>query len=289
MPFHPDESIDADTLAREIEWLYDCGADGIVMAMVSEVLRLSSEERRQLAELACRFGRERGAVVISVGAESAKTAEEYARHAEQCGAAAVMAIPPVSSAATEDELLRYYQRIIGAIGIPTIVQDASGYVGRPMSIELHAKLLDEHGPGRVMFTPEATPIGPRLSALRDATGGRAAVFEGTGGIALVDSFRRGIVGTMPGADLIRPLVALWRALAAGDDAGAYRISLPVSSLIAMCNSLDAFLAVEKYLLVKQGVFRNTVVRGPVGYALDEESRREVDRLFDLIGAALTEA
>src|SRR5438105_10134785 len=103
-PYHDDETIDLDTLRHEIEWLYDCGADGIVMAMVSEVLRLSSEERRQLAELACRLGRERGAVVISVGAESAKLAEDYARHAEGCGATAVMAIPPVSVAVNEDEL-----------------------------------------------------------------------------------------------------------------------------------------------------------------------------------------
>lgn len=283
-----EERIDVPTLQREIEWLYDCGSDGIVMAMVSEVLRLSTPERRELAELACRFGGDRGGVVISVGAESAKAAEEYARHAQGCGAAAVMAIPPVSVAATEAELLRYYQRIIGAIAIPVIVQDASGYVGRPMSIALHARLLEEHGPQRVMFKPEATPIGPRLSALRDATGGRASVFEGTGGIALLDSFRRGIVGTMPGADLIRGIVSLWKALAAGDDARAYKISLPVSSLIAMCNSLDAFLAVEKHLLVKQGVFRNTLVRGPVGYVLDDETRREVDRLFELINRAVDE-
>ena len=78
-PYRDDESIDADTLAKEIAWLYDCGADGVVMAMVSEVLRLSGDERRELAVLACRFGLERGAVVISVGAESARTAEEYAR------------------------------------------------------------------------------------------------------------------------------------------------------------------------------------------------------------------
>jgi len=55
------------------------------------------------------------------------------------------------------------------------------------------------------------PIGPRLSQLLAATGGKARVFEGTGGIALIDSFQRGIVGTMPGADLIDGIVALWRA------------------------------------------------------------------------------
>jgi 4-hydroxy-tetrahydrodipicolinate synthase len=285
-PFHEDESIDAATLEREIEWLYERGADGVVMAMVSEVLRLDAAERHALAELACRFGRPRGAVVVSVGAESSKVAEAYARHAESVGATAVMAIPPVSVAVGEDELLRYYERIIRSIAIPVVVQDASGYVGRPMPIAMQAKLMHAFGEGRVLFKPEATPIGPRLSALRDATGGRARIFEGTGGIALVDSYRRGIAGTMPGADLVDGIVALWRALGAGDERRTYALSHAVSSLVAVQNSLDAFLAIEKYLLVKQGVFRNTVVRGPVGYAMDDETRREVDRLFDLVRAAV---
>src|SRR3954471_9159865 len=95
-PYHSNETIDMAVLEKEIDWLYDCGADGIVMAMVSEVLRLSSVERQELAEAACKFGRARGVVVISVGAESAKVAEDYAKHAETIGADAVMAIPPVS-------------------------------------------------------------------------------------------------------------------------------------------------------------------------------------------------
>ncbi len=289
-PFNDDETIDAETLEKEINWLYDNGADGIVMAMVSEILRLSTDERKQLAELACCFGGGgqggRGAVIISVGAESARLAEQFATHAAENGGDAVMAIPPVSIAVTESELMRYYQRIIRAITIPVIVQDASGYVGRPMSIALQSKLLDEFGPERVLFKPEATPIGPRLSELRDATGGRAKVFEGTGGLALVDSFRRGIVGTMPGSDLIRAIVALWRALRNGDDAKVYKISTPLGALVSMQNSLDAFLAIEKYLLVKQGVFRNTHVRGPVGYVMDGETRAEVDRLFDLLMSKL---
>ncbi len=286
-PFHEDESIDYATLEREIAWLFDRGADGIVMAMVSEVLRLSSEEREQLAARASTFARQRGPVVISVGAESGHSAERYAKHAESVGASAVMAVPPVSIAVTESELLRYYGRIIRATSLPVIVQDASGYVGRPMPVELQAKVLAEYGE-RVLFKPEAQPIGPKLTALREATGGKARVFEGTGGIALVDSFRRGIVGTMPGADLIDGLVALWRALAAGDERQIYRLSLPISSMIAVQTSLDAFLAVEKYLLVRQGIFRNTIVRGPVGFVLDEETRREVDRLFELIMAAVRE-
>lgn len=280
-PYHEDESIDFDALDAEIDWIYGCGAHGVVMAMVSEVLRLSTDERERLAGHVARAACDRGAVVVSTGAESGRTAERLSRHAESLGADAVMAIPPVSIALGDDELLRYYERILRAIDIPVIVQDASGYVGRPMSIELQARLLREFGE-RVLFKPEAVPIGPRLSALRDATDGKARVFEGSGGIALVDSYRRGIVGTMPGADLVDAIVALWNALEAGDDRRADEISLPLSSIVAVQNSLDAFLAVEKYLLVKRGVFKNAIVRGPVGYRLDEETRREIDRLFELL-------
>jgi 4-hydroxy-tetrahydrodipicolinate synthase len=280
-PYHADESIDFATLKREVDWLFQCGADGIAMAMVSEVLRLSTEERRALAEAACRSAQGRGSVVISVGAESAKLAEEFARHAEGCGADALMAIPPVTTALDEEELLQYFTRILHAVTIPLIVQDASGYVGRPMPISLYSRLLAEYGE-RVYFKPEATPIGPRLSALRDATSGKARVFEGTGGMALVDSFRRGVVGTIPGADLVQGIVALWRALEALDEQRAYRLSLPISALVSLQTSLDAFLAVEKYLLVKQGILSSAIVRGPVGYVLDEETRQEVDRLFALV-------
>lgn len=286
-PFHNDESIDFDTLAQEIEWLYNQGSHGIVMAMVSETLRLSSEEREQLAEAACRFGGRRGVVIISVGAESGHTAERYARHAQSVGASAVMAIPPVSVSVSEEQLKAYYERIIKAIDIPVIVQDASGYVGRPMSIELQATLFNQYS-DRILFKPEAVPIGPRLSALREATGGLAPVFEGSGGISLVDSYRRGIAGTMPGADLIDALVALWNALEAGDELRIYRLSPLIASLVAMQTSLDGFLAVEKYLLVKRGIFKNTLVRGPVGFTLDEETRQEIDRLFDQLMAVLKE-
>jgi 4-hydroxy-tetrahydrodipicolinate synthase len=287
-PYAADESIDYGTLEKEIHWLFDRGADGIALAMVSEVLRLSGAERAELAQFACRVGRSRGTVVISVGAESSHTAEGYARQAEESGATALMAVPPIAVALGEEQLFEYYARIIRAVEIPLVVQDASGYVGRPMSIALQALLLEEFGP-RVYFKPEAVPIGPRLSELHAATGHRARVFEGTGGIALVDSYRRGIVGTMPGADLIDGIVALWRALAAGDEAEADRLWLPLAALVSLQHSLDAFLAIEKYLLIRQGVFKTSIVRGPVGYTLDEVTRQQVDRLFERLMAAVGES
>ena len=280
-PFNSNESIDFDTLTHEIDWLFERGVDGVVMAMVSEILRLSIQEREAVAAHVCKVVNGRGAVVISVGTESSHTTCRLARHAESCGATALMAIPPVSIALGAEELLKYYQQIFAEVEIPVVVQDASGYVGRPMPIDLQAHILATFG-DRVYFKPEAAPLGPNLSALRDATGGQARVFEGSGGIALVDSFRRGVVGTMPGSEIIDGIVELWKALQAGDEPRAYELSLPISSLIATMSSLDGFIAIEKYLLLKRGVFKNDLVRGPVGFRLDDETRAEVDRLFDII-------
>ena len=284
-PFDDGDSVDADVLEAEIEWMYGHGVDGIVMAMVSEVIRLSDPERRELAELACRLGGPHGPVVVSVGAESTRVAVGLARHAEEAGADAVMAIPPMSVALADDELFGYYRALLDAIAIPVIVQDASGYVGRPMSIRMQADLLDAYTE-RVLFKPEAIPIGPRLTGLREATGGAARVFEGSGGISLVDSYRRGIAGTMPGAEVCWAIVALWKALTEGDQERIDAINGPLSSLISLQTSLDAFIAVEKHLLVRQGVFCSARVRDPVGYRLDPETAAEVDRVFDLLQAAV---
>ena len=138
----------------------------------------------------------------------------------------------------------------------------------------------------MLFKPEAVPIGPRLSELRDATGGAARVFEGSGGIALVDSYQRGITGTMPGAEVCWAIVALWNALGAGDQPLVDAINGPLSALISLQTSLDAFIAVEKHLLVRQSVFTSARVRGPVGYRLDPETTAEVDRLYALLRDAV---
>jgi 4-hydroxy-tetrahydrodipicolinate synthase len=192
-----------------------------------------------------------------------------------------MAIPPISVALPESEIFDYYRALLSALSIPVIVQDASGYVGSALSIELMARLQSEFG-SQVMFKPEAQPIGPRLTLLRDATGRSAQVYEGTGGISLIDSIRRGIVGTMPGSDVCWSIIEMWRAGKAGDFARAYEIQGPLLALLTIQNTLDAFLAVEKHLLLRQGIFKNTRRRTPVGFVMDDETIREIDRAFEAL-------
>lgn len=283
-PFAADGTIDVAALRRELHWIIDQGCDGVTTGMVSEILRLTAAECAHLAEIVCGVMRERGALaIISCGAESTVAAIAAAQHAERSGAHAVMAIPPITVQLDDDELFAYYAAIIEAVTIGVVVQDASGYIGRSLTIDLQMRLLDAY-PDQVYFKPEAAPIGPRLTMLREATAARARVFEGTGGAALIDSYRRGIVGTMPGSELCWAIVRMWDLVKAGDFQAAYAISGPLSSLIGLQTTIDVFVAVEKHLLQRQGVLESAAMRGPHEFVLDDETRAEVDRLFDQIRA-----
>ena len=259
-----------DTLEREIDWLFDRGADGIVMAMVSEVLRLRARSASELAEHACRLAHPRGA-----GRDQRRGRKQPHRRGH-------------ARARRDGRRRRRDGRPAdrGGAGRRTNCSTITGGSCRPIEFPSSCKMPAAMSAGRCrsrckpdcstssvracFSSPRRVPIGPRLIELHAATGGRARVFEGTGGIALVDSYRRGIVGTMPGADLIDAIVALWRALKRGDEArGLSHLAAAGGAGLACSIVSTRFLAIEKYLLVKQGVFRNTIVRGPVGYQLDE--------------------
>jgi 4-hydroxy-tetrahydrodipicolinate synthase len=290
-PFLESREIDAATLQREVDWAFAQGICGLGTGMVSELLKLTATERQWLAEKLVEFAAGRGPVFMGVGAESSPQALEYARAAKHAGCNAVMATPPITSRVSEAELVGYFRTLADGVDSPVIVQDASGYVGQSIPLKVYIELLDRYGPEKILFKPEATPIGPNLSALRDATGGTARIFEGSGGIFLIDSFRRGIAGTMPAIDVVDGIVALWNALTRGDEELAYRLSYPIGAMVALQlqAGLDGFLAIENHLLVRRRIFSSARRREPYSWELDAETAAEVDRLFDRLMRVLDES
>ena len=71
-PFTDDDEIDSVALKRSIDWAFSVGADGIGTGMVSETLKLTSDERVSLAKMLVEHAAGRGPVFSAVGAESTK-------------------------------------------------------------------------------------------------------------------------------------------------------------------------------------------------------------------------
>jgi len=286
-PLDNSDEIDQKILKQEIDWLIKCGSNGAVLAMVSEVLRFSAAERRVQWQLSLEYLSARIPLVVSVGAESAAIAVGLAKDAQKDGATAVMATPPSAFVASADEVKNYYQRIIEAVDITVIVQDASNYLGAPIELDTYVELIDKYGDERVQFKPEAKPVKDRLEQLNKISSNRARVFEGQGGIDLLDTHPLGVKGTMPGAEVPWAIVGLWKALENKDLITAQAIHTPLAKLISYQTTLDAYVAVEKYLLVKQEVFVNTNQRGPVGFKLDQETKNKIDLAYSELAAAIT--
>jgi len=279
-PLDEDDNIDQAIFKREIDWLIECGVKGLVLAMVSEVMRFSADERRLQWQSALKIINKRVPLIVSVGAESTAIAISLAKSAQADGATALMATPPAIFPATSDEIYTYYSEIIEAVKIPLIVQDASNYMGQPLDLELYGNLIEKYGTERVQFKPEAKPVKERAAALQEIAHGQARIFEGQSGIDLLDTHPLGLVGTMPGGEIPWAIIKLWNALESNDLELAKSIHNLVSQLVAFQQNIDGYVAVEKYLLVKQGIFESVRQRGPVRTILSSEVKIEIDQIFE---------
>jgi 4-hydroxy-tetrahydrodipicolinate synthase len=279
-PLDENDNIDQAIFKREIDWLIECGVKGLVLAMVSEVMRFSADERRLQWQSALKIINKRVPLIVSVGAESTAIAISLAKSAQADGATALMATPPAIFPATSDEIYTYYSEIIEAVKIPLIVQDASNYMGQPLDLELYGNLIEKYGTERVQFKPEAKPVKERAAALQEIAHGQARIFEGQSGIDLLDTHPLGLVGTMPGGEIPWAIIKLWNALESNDLELAKSIHNLVSQLVAFQQNIDGYVAVEKYLLVKQGIFESVRQRGPVRTILGSEVKIEIDQIFE---------
>ena len=280
MPLDENEAIDPAPLQKEIDWLVELGVSGFSIGMVSEIMRFSSEERRSQSKLVLKLIEGRLPLIVGVGGESTAIAVRQAISAEQDGAAVLMATPPATFPATSEEIFSYYRSIIEAVQIPLIVQDASNYMGQPLPMELYERLLDDFGPTRIQFKPEAVPVTERVAAIQRAAHGQARIFEGQSGIDLLGTHPLGLFGTMPGSEIVWAIKPLWEALEAQDSHRAALIHQGISKLVEFQTTIDGYVAVEKYLLVKQGIFTSTRQRGPVNFILSADTKLLIDKAFE---------
>src|SRR5262249_31997695 len=97
-----------ESLRREVDFCIGCGVHGLVIpALASEFMVLTDAERRQVVASTVDQAAGRVPVVANVAAPSSQAAVEFAHHAREVGAAAVMALPPYIRKPTIDGVMDY--------------------------------------------------------------------------------------------------------------------------------------------------------------------------------------
>ncbi len=276
-PFHEDGSIDVESLERLIDFDIEAGVHGLGVALGSEIFKLNEAERDLVARTVVRHVAGRVPVIINSGAAGTDLAVQYSQAAEATGAAALMVIPPHFMPVSADEIVDYYRAIDAHVGIPIALQDIPQ---APIPPALALRIAQECR-NVTLIKVETVPITLRLAEMTAAAGDVLTVFGGAGGSYFIEEMRRGSKGTMPFPSQPAALVETWDRFQAGDERGARRAFdgsiMAVNRLGAQAG--DLFYHLHKQLLVRLGVFRTAVVRGPT-MTIDTITQREIDDLID---------
>lgn len=118
------------TVAGGVHGVVPCGSTGEFAAM-------TPDERRRAVEIVCDQAAGRVPVVAHVGAMTTREAVILARHAEQAGADAVMAVAPYYEPLAIGEITSYFLAIADAVAVPIVVYNlpiATGVNLTPLEI-----------------------------------------------------------------------------------------------------------------------------------------------------------
>jgi 4-hydroxy-tetrahydrodipicolinate synthase len=121
-PFKPDLKIDFDVFESVIAFHLHNGAQALALPMhVGESVSLSDAEQRRLVEFAIRQVKGRVPVIAHASDAGTRIAADRARHAQDSGAAAVIATTPYYWTPPPDMLIEHLATIASAVSIPFFV------------------------------------------------------------------------------------------------------------------------------------------------------------------------
>lgn len=276
-PFADDGAIDWDSYARQVDYCLAAGVHGLVVpALASEFFTLSDAERLAVVAFAAQRVAGRVPLVAGVQGLTLPIALDFARHACEHQASALMAMPPYLRKAPAAEVRAYYRQL-AQFDRAVIIQNAPPPIGTPLSpADLTALLAAEP---QIQYIKEETP--PilqrinRLLALDDGSCG--GIFGGANGIYLIDELRRGACGNMPAGGVVDVQVQIYEHYRAGRIEQAEAISfrlLPLLSYAVMYG-----VAFHKYILWRRGVFASPYVRDPQKIQLNADDIAAIERLW----------
>jgi len=277
-PFTDSGELDLASLQSEVEFCVAAGAHGIVAPVnASEFWTLSDDERRRVAETVVKVTKQRIPTVIGVAGGSAPVAVAFAKHAQEIGADAVIAMPPYVRVAPPSAIFDYYRQLSEAIRIPIFIQNHDAPAGTRMSPEFIARLVNELE--QITYVKEETfPPNHAIEAEIKLCGPKLkGVMGGVAGRYLMDEYRRGACGTMPACEATDVHAQVWNALDAGDLRKGRDL---FNRLLPLLNFEAMIPGVYKAVLKKRGIIASDYLRSHDGNPLDASDHVELSAIFD---------
>lgn len=175
-PLHEDGKTVNEASARAlVEFLLGQGADGFyVLGSTGEGLVLDEKQRMVMLEITVDQVRGRKPVICHTAAMNFREAIRLSKHAQQAGAAAISAIPPIFFHYRTEDIYSYYKSLAESTDLPFIMYNHPSANGG-MDAETVAKLFEIDNISGVKWTVNDYY---ELMRLKDLTGGEMNIING---------------------------------------------------------------------------------------------------------------
>src|SRR6202522_1667445 len=160
--------IDEPAYRALIDWQITSGSHGLVpVGTTGESPTLTHKEHYRAVDICIDEARGRVPVIAGAGSNNTGEAIEFARHAEQSGADAVLVVTPYYNKPTQEGLYQHFKAINDAIGIPIIIYNIPPRSVIDMSVETMTRLSELKN---IAGVKDATANVVRVSQQRAAMG-----------------------------------------------------------------------------------------------------------------------
>ena len=260
-PFTEDEEIDEKALRDLIDFAVEGGLQAVCLpAYASEFYKLTEEEKLQVVKIAVDQAAGRIQIVAQSNHPSLRTAVRLAQANVKAGADVIsLAVPRIFSL-PESSLKEYLSGFLQSVpGTPVLIQDFNPG-GASISASFIKQLMDEN-PNFKYLKLEEPLCAPKFEEIIRITEGKVGLFEGWGGLYMLELVPIGITGVMPGlavADILQKVFDLRKE---GQHDKAFDLFEKVMPQIFFSlQNMELFHYAEKELLMARGVLKNSVAR-----------------------------
>ena len=244
--------VDLDRVKKLARYYAGTGVKGLYVGGSSgEGILQNVEERKQVVEAVMEEVKGELVVIVHVGANSTPDSVELSKHAEQCGADAISAVPSIYYRLPESAVENHWQHMIDSTNLPFIIYNIPQTTGFQLSVNLLKKMAQQEKVIGVKMSGESTF---ELQQFKDTGGDDFLVFNGpdeqflAGRIMGADGGIGGTYGVMP--ELFCTLNSLYKE-ARLDEAKV--LQTEINSIIKQLLSYPSLYGACKYILSLRGI------------------------------------
>ena len=259
------------------------GAQALTLfGIAGEYYKLDRDEEEKLIDSTVAVCHTNGVpAIVSNTRHSTESAVKWAKRIESSGADCMMVLPPFFLKPGGAALFAHIDAVCSSVKIPVMFQYAPEQTGVAIAPEILADLAKKHQ-NLAYFKIECKPPGAYVSRLMTLLPEGRRIFVGNAGFQMIEGFRRGAYGVMPGPSMPDVYRKIWDALLAGDSAEAQRVHDKLNALLNhIRQNVEMIIHYEKEILKRRGWIPSAYCRHP-GYVSDPVGDALFEELFAMI-------